>query len=427
MTQLMDLRAKVLDREALANGADWLVVAVAVSLPWSTTATGILIALWLIAVVPTLSGNLVRREVASAAGGLPVLLWVIAAIGMAWASWTEVTWHERLGGLDGFHRLLAIPILLAQFRRSAHGIWVLHGYLGSVAALLLASFTLVLFPDLPWHTPTYGVPVKDYIFQSEQFLICTVVLLAFACTDIRAGRWATAMALIALATLFTVNILFVTTGRTTLLVIPVLALLLAWRELRWKGVLGAVLTAAIIVPAAWFASPYLRQRLQTSLHDYQVYLTADDLSSTAEHLEFIRKSISFVETAPLIGHGTGSIPQQFRNSVAGQTGVASLASDNPHNQILTVAVQLGLLGASVLLAMWAAHLMLFRGAGLTNWIGLVMVVQNVVASLFNSHLFDFGEGWLYVFGVGVVGGMVLHARDPAHKANALKLARTHDP
>jgi hypothetical protein len=28
--------------------------------------------------------------------------------------------------------------------------------------------------------------------------------------------------------------------------------------------------------------------------------------------------------------------------------------------------------------------------------------------LFNSYLFDFSQGWLYVVGVGVAGGMVLH-------------------
>jgi len=34
-------------------------------------------------------------------------------------------------------------------------------------------------------------------------------------------------------------------------------------------------------------------------------------------------------------------------------------------------------------------------------------VQNFLSSLVNSHLFDFGQGWLYVFGVGIVGGTVL--------------------
>jgi hypothetical protein len=38
------------------------------------------------------------------------------------------------------------------------------------------------------------------------------------------------------------------------------------------------------------------------------------------------------------------------------------------------------------------------------------VAQNIFTSLFNSHLFDFHEGWMYVLGVGVAGGMALKSR-----------------
>jgi hypothetical protein len=38
------------------------------------------------------------------------------------------------------------------------------------------------------------------------------------------------------------------------------------------------------------------------------------------------------------------------------------------------------------------------------------VVQNIFTSLFNSHIFDFHEGWMYVLGVGVAGGMALKGR-----------------
>jgi hypothetical protein len=60
--------------------------------------------------------------------------------------------------------------------------------------------------------------------------------------------------------------------------------------------------------------------------------------------------------------------------------------------------------------MWLTHLSWFRGEGLASWIGLLVVVQNIFTSLFNSHIFDFHEGWMYVLGVGVAGGMVLKAR-----------------
>ena len=56
----------------------------------------------------------------------------------------------------------------------------------------------------------------------------------------------------------------------------------------------------------------------------------------------------------------------------------------------------------------------FACPGLVAWIGLVVVVQNLVGSLFNSFIFDFTEGWLYVFGVGVVAGMLKRQQD-AHQ------------
>jgi O-antigen ligase len=46
-----------------------------------------------------------------------------------------------------------------------------------------------------------------------------------------------------------------------------------------------------------------------------------------------------------------------------------------------------------------------------GWVGLTVVVQNIVSSLLNSHLFDFHEGWLYVLGVGVAGAICEYRPD----------------
>jgi hypothetical protein len=409
MATTLLLRAKTPDRKAVQQVADWLAVAVAVSVPWSTTATGILIALWLIATLPTLELGALRREIESLAGGLPVLLWVLAVLGLLWA---DVSWGERFGGLASFHKLLVIPVLLAQFRRSPNGMRVLIGFFASVLALLFVSWLLVLFPEL-WRTPQFGVPAKDYILQSEEFLICAFALLGIALDQAREGRWRAVMPPFALALVFLANIAFVATGRSALLVVPVVVLLLGYRHFRWRGTVGAALLFAILGGAAAAESPYLRARLATSVSEMRAWQTRDATSSTGLHLEFLKKSVTFVRTAPLIGHGTGSIGEQFRNAAAGQSGAAGVVSVNPHNQIFAVAIQLGVVGAAVLLAMWAAHLALFRGPSLTAWIGLVVVVQNIVSCLFNSHLFDFTQGWLYVFGVGVTGGMALRERSGA--------------
>jgi O-antigen ligase len=417
MAAMLTVRAKALEWQKLEQLADWLAVGVAVSLPWSTSATGILVALWLVAMLPTLNIAAVRRELATAAGGLPVLLWALGALGMLWA---DVSWQERLDGLGGFNKLLVIPLLLVQFRQSEHGVRVFYGFFASAAAVLLVSWTLKLFPDLPWQGKGFGIPVKDYIIQSTEFMICAFALLDPALQKARAGRWGLAIGPAAIACCFLANILFVVTGRTELLVIPVLTLLLGWRQFGWKGLVGAGLLGCIIGAAVWVTSPYLRYRMDLSFQEFQSYVsTPDGMSSTAIHLEFLKKSVSFVGTAPVIGHGTGSILEQFRNAAVDKTGVAAIASVNPHNQILAVAIQIGLVGVAALAAMWIAHLLLFTGAGMAAWIGLIVVVQNVVSSLFNSHLFDFTEGWLYVFGVGVAGGMILRERQSQRAAEPL--------
>jgi hypothetical protein len=271
--------------------------------------------------------------------------------------------------------------------------------------LLVASVVVWL---LPFHVMgrQSGVPVRDYIAQSTEFLICTFALLAFAFDSQRERRRTHAAVAALLALLLLADILAVATGRTALVVIPLLLLLLGHRLFGLKGVVAACLVGGAIAALAWTASPFLRERIHRSMIEVQLYQTTNELTSTGIRFELWKKAFAFVSAAPVIGHGTGSIPDQYRRVATGE-GVTAIAANNPHNQILAVAIQLGLLGVAGLMTMWVAHLALFRGAGLVSWIGLVIVTQNIVSSLFNSHLFDSFHGWLYVFGFGVIGGMVL--------------------
>ena len=59
--------------------------------------------------------------------------------------------------------------------------------------------------------------------------------------------------------------------------------------------------------------------------------------------------------------------------------------------------------------MWISQVTFFWRNGSLAWIGLVIVTANIVGSLFNSFIFDFTEGWLYVVGVGVAAGMLQRA------------------
>ncbi len=80
--------------------ADGLAAALAISLPWSTSATGILAVLWLIAVIPLLDLTTLRREISTPAAAFRCCSGS-GVIGMLWA--VDVPFKERLGGLSSFH------------------------------------------------------------------------------------------------------------------------------------------------------------------------------------------------------------------------------------------------------------------------------------------------------------------------------------
>jgi O-antigen ligase len=409
--RVSNLLTRSLVRPSLERLADWIVVAIAVSLPWSTSVTWILGVAWWIAVIPTLNVSSLSRELRSPAGGLPVLLWFVAVLSMLWS---EVPWAERLSGLNGFHKLLAIPVLLAQFRRSESGVYVLYGFLISCCLILIASaINSLLPPYVPSKTPgvpvrdsTPGVPVRDSIAQSTEFIVCAYALIGLAFDRLHARRWVLATGLGALAILFLANIFFVAISRTALVVGVLLLVLLGFRQYGWRGTLGALLVCVIVGPTVWMASPPLRERLVSLTKEIHAYRADNALSPSGIRLEMWTRSLSFIPAAPVVGHGSGSVEQLFRRTASGD-GASAIITNNPHNQLISVAVQFGLVGTFILIAMWIAHLVQFCGRGLIGWIGFVVVAQNIVSSLFNSHLSDFFHGWLYVFGFGVCGGMAL--------------------
>jgi O-antigen ligase len=408
----------------LRKAADALAVLVAVSLPWSTSATLICAVPWIVACIASLKLAQLRDELARPPGGLAALLGALGVLGMLWA---DAPWAERLGGVDTFVRLLLIPLALAQFRGTQRGRYVLAGFFASCTVLLAVSLALVAWPGLGkgWGRGVVGVPVKDYIAQSGEFVLCAFALGPVVVSAARARRWALAAGLGVLALAFLADVFYIAAGRTSFVVALVLVVVFCLRQFSWRGALVGLAAAGIVGAAVWGSSPYMRMRVGSLFQEIRLYQTARATTSAGERLEYWKKSIGFIAQAPLFGHGTGSIPELFRRAIVGEKGPAAEASTNPHNQTFTVALQLGLLGTALLYAMWIAHLLLFRGPRLAAWIGLVVVVENIVGSLFNSYLFDFTEAWIYIFGVGAAGGMMLP--EIAREGRASNPVREPDP
>ena len=385
---------------------------VAASLPWSTTAVVVFMIVWFIALIPTIEPRSFLRLLKQPACFLPIAFFALAVIGTLWA---DGPWAERLHGMGPVAKLLAIPFLIYHFERSTRGVHVLTAFLVSCVLLLAMSWIVAFDPRLAlkavpvkdyYGVAVYGVPVKNYIDQSQEFALCAAALAYPIVILLRARRILSAALLIAVSLSFVVNMTFVIVSRTAVATMPIMLAVFALLHLKWRSVIIILCVTAVFGGLAWATSPQLRWKAETVLMDYRLYKEQNAPTSVGLRLEFWQKSLRFFSEAPIFGHGTGSIRGLFEEAAVDRSGAAAQVIGNPHNQTLNVAIQWGAIGIVVLYAMWLVHLLLFRGEGLATWIGLIVVVQNIFTSLFNSHLFDFTEGWMYVLGVGVAGGLV---------------------
>ena len=324
------------------------------------------------------------------------------------------TWGARLHAVGPTAKLLVLPLLFYHFERSPRGLWVFIAFLASCTLLMLVSWVVAFDPDLSLKPDaTIAGNLRQELHRPEPG-ICAVrggaglsghdaaagwqdAAGGAACGDRagpagqhavrrgfahRAGDHADHAGGIRAAAFEMANhVLSCAVGAC------------CWR--RWPGA----------------ASPQLR----TDRHERSCAITSIYKETRTTDVDRVAAGI-LAEIAAVLCRGSRHRAWHRIDARAVRAGRDRPKSaprgqvvGNPHNQTLNVAIQWGVLGVVVLYATWWLHLLLFRGEGLAAWIGLMVVVQNIFTSLFNSHLFDFHEGWMYVLGVGVAGGMVLGA------------------
>ncbi|WP_426408154.1 O-antigen ligase family protein [Bradyrhizobium ganzhouense] len=397
---------------AWSETVDLFAILTAASLPWSTSLAAIFNVAMLVCMVPFLDVRDFLQSLKRPVCALPIALFLLALVGTLWSG---APWGARFYAVNPTAKLLVLPVLIYHFERSSRGHLVFIAFLVSCALLSVMSWLVFLHPTLSLKPPeepnSRGIFVKNYIDQSQEFTLCAVAL-AFPIVKLLQQKrvWLAAL-LAAIALSFFVNMAIVVISRTALVTVPIMLAVFGLLHLKWRSVLIIFAVLAVLVALAWQTSSKLQSTIETFSVQYELYKDKGIPTSIGLRLEFWRKSLGFFAEAPVVGHGTGSTRGLFEQAATGGPNQASNeVIGNPHNQTLNVAVQWGIVGIVILYAMWAVHLLLFRGDDLANWIGLLVVVQNVFTSLFNSHLFDFHEGWMYVLGVGVAGGMVLNSR-----------------
>ncbi|HXO72886.1 MAG TPA: ligase, partial [Bradyrhizobium sp.] len=246
------------DPAAWVTTADIFAVLTALALPWSTSLVAIFVLCWLGAAAWTIDYRVYFESLKRPICFLPIALFVLAAVGTLWS---DASWASRLYAVGPAAKLLVLPGLFYHFERSARGMWVFIAFLVSCTLLMAMSWIVVFDPGLtlkPEGDASRGIFVKNYIDQSQEFVLCAVALAYPIVLALREKRIWLAALLTAVALGFVANMALVVVSRTALVTMPIMLAVFAALHLNWRSNLVIVCAAVLLAGLAWTISPQLR-------------------------------------------------------------------------------------------------------------------------------------------------------------------------
>lgn len=341
-------------REAMLAAGRWCAVACLFFVPLNKPATNVALGLTLLFSV---LGTDVRRRWTEAARHPVVrgaLVWWAVLMLSALHAWYLTSSFPRTAS---FVWACAYPLLFASLLQTTP--WRRRAMLAFAAAtgfVVLASFgmSLGLMPqrhDVLISPAMHNTVFKEYTQQG----LATLILASMAAATAVATRSKKLRRFCFVVTgLALINVTLVLESRTAYLTLVPLVIYWMWRSAtQWrlgKRVVLAMLLSAVAVLAFAWSTPFVQKRLVQAIpQEIGPYLTERQPTSVGIRLELWRRTLPIIAAAPLFGHGLHQWAPLYRESIAQLPDFDDFNMGHPHQEMLLVAAEQGLVGLAVYL------------------------------------------------------------------------------
>ena len=383
-------------------------------LPLSTSAVSIVAVL--IVLLWVIEGNFSEKffEIFSNPVALAVLAFLaLLLLGILWSS-------DAAAGAEVLAKrwkIAMLPIVLTTIRRQSQKFYVyafLAGLLVAMTVTYLAWFDLIHYADV---TPVHLTKKTFHVVYNP--LLAFGIYLVFHEAFLRGRSGTRRILCILLGLVMTLN-MFITEGRTGQLVFFVLMGLLILQIFQ-QNRLKAFIVISVLLPAVFAAgylcSPVFKQRIDTARQEISQFAVNPD-TSVGLRLLFWKNSREIIARHPWLGTGTGGFQKAYAE-VNSRNSPGNVATDNPHNQYILVAVMLGIPG---LLSLFLIFIIMFRQAFVMNdrWqrVRFAFPLFFLTIMLTESYLKVYETGFFFaVFAAG------LYREIPDQRLDALRSGR----
>ncbi len=391
----------------LPQTLQWLVLALAFCLPFSTSAVTIIALLILLCWV--VEGDFARKcnEIAASPICRALLVYVgVMVLGLFWSD----SWLEGLGMIQHRWKILFLPILLTVIRWDRRRRYV-NAFVGGVL------FTVIVI-DLAYGGvfQQLGITSRKFSFEGIVNHMVSTPMLAFVIYLLweqilwREERNWHYWLLSILGCLLSLNI-FIMRGRSGLFAFVVLMFLLSYQYFK-NNILRALLVPTLIFPiifvGAYYSSPVFQLRMNKIVENISDF-DKDKKTSVGFRLHYWSTSWALIKEHPWGGVGIGDFASSYLQ-LNQQNSPEIGTTNNPHNQFIFLTAQLGIIGLVALLGLF---LVFFREASRRKdgWerVRIAFPLFFMTIMLSESYLDITGTGFLY----SLFGALLFKAPLPA--------------
>jgi O-antigen ligase len=297
---------------------------------------------------------------------------------------------------DFLFPLMLVPLFADPSVRD-RGLWAFGVSMG-ITLILSLGLAAGWIPRSSWF---HGHPANATVFKHQ---ITHNVLMAFA-AFLFAGvavrqqvPWQRySMGLLAFGAVL--DVFMLVQGRTGQVILSALILLWCHRRSGIRGLFVGAMAVGLLVTFSYALSPVFQKRVEKTMAEMeraQVDSVASGRSSVGLRAEWYKNTAELIAAHPLVGVGTGSFARAYSELV---TEPIAVKPAHPHNQYLLSAVELGITGAGLLLAVFGMLWWKFqpRDGHLYAELGQGAVVVLALGCGFNSLLVDHTEGLFFAW------------------------------
>lgn len=342
--------------------------------------------------------------------------------------WTEADTEAALYSYVKHAKLMGVLLMVSFIRTLREARTGLFFYAVGQVFLLLSSWMMFMGIPVPWaaDTATKYVVFSTYLDQSIMFAAAAAVFWHLRADDL----WPKWLGITA-ATLALANALLLLEGRTGYLVaLTSLSLAVMWampKRFRWVTM---VVTPLVVLVSLSFGSTQVHERVTKIFSESVNYSKSQQVAvadSSGWRLNAWRRSLQAIEAKPAAGHGVGAWTpaiKQFEDKKLATQLFGEGNHSNPHQEYLLWAVELGVGGALLLIAL---IICVTRDAlsfpNSIQYATLSVLAAMAVACLFNSTLYDdwIGDFFCISLGLLLAAGArskpttpALNAQEPRH-------------